>query len=341
MPHLDPLLTGIDIALPKTGNRIRKQSAKTRYNRIKEATRFVKVLRELGYGVKKWDNITNKHVGTVVDIWKNQGLTPATIKGNMSAVRLITRFFGNDRIHEDNEAFGIDNRKYINNLDRSLPEDEFNRAVKQLKLREKKYDRNIAAMFLLERHLGLRTEEAAKFHPDSLMHDGRVFVSFGTKGGRERFINTVTPEGRQAIEYASQFIHGKRDNLIPNEEGMTERKWITLYYNRIREIGISKRTTRASGHGNRHAYAQERYESMTGFPAPCKFIKRSVFIEKAVEVAGENWEKIDKDARMILKAELGHGPQRDDVVSQYLGSAARDWDHSEATGAEETEDEVV
>lgn len=341
MPHLDPLLTGINIALPKAEYRIRRQSAKTRYNRIKEATRFVKVLRELGYGVKKWDNITNKHVGAVVDVWKKQGLTPATIKGNMSAVRLVTRYFGNDRIHEDNAAFGIDNRKYINNLDRSLSEDEFNKAVKQLKLGEKEYDRNIAAMFLLERHLGLRTEEAAKFNPASLMQDGRVFVCYGTKGGRERFINIVTPKGRQAIEYAKQFINGKRDNLIPNEEGMTERKWMTHYYNRIREVGISKRTTGASGHGNRHAYAQERYESMTGFPPPCKFIKLSDFIDKSVEVAGENWEKIDKDARLILKAELGHGPQRDDVVSQYLGSSARDWDHSDDGGSEETGDETV
>jgi hypothetical protein len=27
-----------------------------------------------------------------------------------------------------------------------------------------------------------------------------------------------------------------------------------------------------------------------------------------------------RDARQIIKAELGHGPDRDDVVSQYLGA---------------------
>lgn len=30
--------------------------------------------------------------------------------------------------------------------------------------------------------------------------------------------------------------------------------------------------------------------------------------------------KVDKDARLIIKSELGHGPDRDDVVSQYVGS---------------------
>ena len=177
MPHQDPLLTGIDIALPKALKRGR--SAKTRYNRIKEATRFVKVLRELGYGAKKWDNITNKHVGAVVDVWKEQNLTPATIKGNMSAIRTVARYFGNDRIHEDNAAFDIGNRIYITNLDRSLPDDVFENTVKTLKLGEKEYDTRIAAMLLLERYLGLRTEEAAKFNPYQADMGDRVFVCHG------------------------------------------------------------------------------------------------------------------------------------------------------------------
>jgi site-specific recombinase XerD len=339
MPHQDPLLTGIDIALPKALKRGR--SAKTRYNRIKEATRFVKVLRELGYGAKKWDNITNKHVGAVVDVWKEQNLTPATIKGNMSAIRTVARYFGNDRIHEDNAAFDIGNRIYITNLDRSLPDDVFENTVKTLKLGEKEYDTRIAAMLLLERYLGLRTEEAAKFNPYQADMGDRVFVCHGTKGGRERFIQEITVKGRNAIDYTKRIAPGKRDNLIPDEEGMTERKWITHYYNRIRALGMSKRSSGASGHGNRHAYAQERYESMTGFPAPCKFTNLSEFVENAVSIAGDEWETLDRHARTVLKAELGHGPQRDDVVSQYLGSTAREWDHSEDAGTEETGEETV
>jgi hypothetical protein len=31
-------------------------------------------------------------------------------------------------------------------------------------------------------------------------------------------------------------------------------------------------------------------------------------------------KKVDQDARQIIKSELGHGPDRDDVVAQSLGS---------------------
>ncbi len=40
----------------------RRGSSKTRHNHVKEARRFVNTIRELGYGVQRWKNISNKHV---------------------------------------------------------------------------------------------------------------------------------------------------------------------------------------------------------------------------------------------------------------------------------------
>jgi hypothetical protein len=116
-------------------------------------------------------------------------------------------------------------------------------------------------------------------------------------------------------------IKGSR-NLIPKDAGMTERRWQNIYYRRIRQVGISKKDSGASGHGNRHAYAQERYRSLTRFPSPCKFPGVKEFLTRASEIAGPDWKAMDKSARQILKAEMGHGPDRDDVVNQYLGSSA-------------------
>ena len=76
----------------------------------------------------------------------------------------------------------------------------------------------------------------------------------------------------------------------------------------------------ASSHGCRHAYAQDRHKEITGFEAPCKFESKEEFREIAVKIAGQGWRKLNQDARQIIKAELGHGPDRDDVVSQYLGA---------------------
>jgi len=82
----------------------------------------------------------------------------------------------------------------------------------------------------------------------------------------------------------------------------------------------TKKDCGASSHGLRHAYAQQRYEQLTGFRAPCKFATKEDFRNAAYQSAGSDWKKLDQDARLFLKSELGHGPDRDDVVSQYLGS---------------------
>jgi hypothetical protein len=88
----------------------------------------------------------------------------------------------------------------------------------------------------------------------------------------------------------------------------------------IRAFGISKEITGASGHGLRHAYAQSRYEQIKGFKPPCKFDSKEGFRKNALRIAGNDWEKLNQDARQIIKGEMGHGPDRDDIVSQYLGS---------------------
>lgn len=318
MPRNDTLLQGAAITFQNA--RIRTVGAKTRYNHLKEVERFVMILREVGYGVKKWTNVNNKHVESVVTHWQEKGLSPKTIKEYLSGVRVVAGFFGNTSISGENARFGIPEIKYITNADKSLPKEHYERALKTLLLREHPHDERIAAMFKLERYLGLRTEEAAKFNPrESLLPGGRVYVCRGTKGGRERTLGTVSGDARKAMEFAEKII-GSKKNLIPKAEGMTEQEWRGIYYARLREIGITKSLSNASGHGNRHAYAQERYIGHTGYACPCKFSQVNEFVKNAKYTAGEEWLEKDRDIRMILKAELGHGPDRDQVVSQYIGS---------------------
>jgi hypothetical protein len=73
--------------------------------------------------------------------------------------------------------------------------------------------------------------------------------------------------------------------------------------------GISKIECRASSHGSPHAYAQDRYEEITGFKAPCKFDSKEKFRKNAIKIAGDRWRKLNQDARHIIKAELVHGPE--------------------------------
>jgi site-specific recombinase XerC len=292
-------------------------SYKTRHNHLREANRFVQTIRDLGYGVNRWKNVSNKHVQKAVNRWKEEGLKVATIKEYLSGVRTVCRLYGNDRILSDNADFGIGQRIMVDNRDKSVPQEIYDKVVEKLKSSQNTDDHRVVAQLQLERSLGLRTEESCKFVPDrSLLADNRVLVQKGAKGGRERIILQVSKKGLEAIQYAKE-VAGN-GNLIP--AAMTEKQWVQKYYRIIRQNGISRNACGASSHGLRHAYAQERYREITGFEAPCKFESKAEFRQAAENIVGKGWRKLNQDARQILKAELGHGPDRDDVVSQYLGS---------------------
>ncbi|MBO9479797.1 integrase, partial [Shimia sp. R11_0] len=63
-------------------------------------------------------------------------------------------------------------------------------------------------------------------------------------------------------------------------------------------------------HGLRHGYAQWRYKALTGRPCP----KAG---GKATKALTEAERRTDRDARMTIAEELGHG--RIDVTKAYLG----------------------
>lgn len=309
----DSLLTGAVEAL-----RVAAGSFKTRYNHIREAQRFIGTLRATGFGVQRWEKITNKHVAAVVNAWRSENLKVATIKEYLSGVRRIASHFGNNRIARENSAFGLENRIYVTNRDKSMSNQAYEWAVAKLRKSSDENHHRIAVQLMIQRTLGLRKEESFKFNPHrSVLSSGTVLVAAGTKGGRERMISTISEQATNAIEHAKSFSSGG-NTMAP---GFTERQWNSLFYRTLRDFGISKVSSNASAHGLRHAYAQERYRDLTGYDPPVKFASRKNFMENAEKIAGSNFEILDREARAVLKAELGHGQDRDDVVSNYLGSS--------------------
>ena len=300
-------------------------SAKTVMQHKEEAQRFVGELRELGYGVSKWENVSNKHVAEVAEKWVENGLAVSTIKEYLSGVRAVAHAYGNEQIRARNDfvdAAGeqiVGQRVYVTNEDKAVPQDVYERAVERLASGEFGEDgQRLAAQMGLMRELGLRHEEARKFNPDKAVQaDGRLWISDGTKGGRERMMDAPTERQQAATDAIRPWMSGRWHNSMP--DGMKEKAWEDRAYSLATAVGISKDACGASFHGLRHAYAMERYEGLTGFRSP----SAGGTIEGARMQAGEGWKKLDADARNVLKAELGHGPDRDSVVSTYVGSWSR------------------
>lgn len=292
-------------------------SKKTIYNHKKEAHRFVDTLRELGMGVQKWTNITNRHVGLVVEQWR-QDMSPATIKSYLSGVRAVCRAFGNDSIHVSNDEFGVARRVLITNEDKAVSNEVYERVVTTLRSSVDPLRVRIALLLEYERVFGMRFEEASKFNPYRDFDGETAHIHLGTKGGRPRWLGVWNDEQQELMEraQASGYYRSPKDGLIPAD--LTEEKWRNRVYNRIRPLGLTMEED-GTMHGLRHAYAQERFEHLTGFAPPVCFDSKEEFEAQALERGGPDWREADELARCVIREEMGHSPTRDDIDSQYLG----------------------
>ncbi len=102
-----------------------------------------------------------------------------------------------------------------------------------------------------------------------------------------------------------------RGSLIPPQRSYIEH--LKTYERQLSAAGISR------AHGLRHAYAQRRYEELTGCLAPVALgeqldgLRPNAF-SKRIALPGRI---TDAEARLIISGELGHA--RTQITTVYLG----------------------
>ena len=130
----------------------------------------------------------------------------------------------------------------------------------------------------------------------------------GTKGGRERFIPIVTAAQREAIEFAKSVATRQDDSVSDRRLDLKQalRRARTV----MEQLGITMRDLHVTPHGARHQYAAERYEELTGAPPP-------------VAGGGRIDKALDKEARLIVADELGHGRTQITNGSSWKGEVER------------------
>ena len=121
-----------------------------------------------------------------------------------------------------------------------------------------------------------------------------------TKGGRGREVPIRTAAQRDVLERATVLAAGGA--LIPPTRRYREQRQVYEY--ETARVGLTRM------HGLRHAYAQERYQELTGWAAPVAGGPTRAQLTPAQRVR-------DLDARLRLSAELGHG--REEITTAYLG----------------------
>ena len=176
-------------------------------------------------------------------------------------------------------------------------------------------NRNIAILLEIQRKLGLRFEESAKFDAKKALRqalkNNQINITEGTKGGQKRTIPITNNQQIQALKDAAEFQAGQ--SLIPDDQT----------YDEFRNIAY-KETAKANinFHGERHHYAHQRYFELTGFKCPVKsnINKKSAFyyaISKIKGISLTEAKSIDQNARETISKELGH--HRISITNSYLG----------------------
>lgn len=160
-----------------------------------------------------------------------------------------------------------------------------------------------AAVAELAREFGLRSKEAALLNAHSALKEaqtrGYISVSDGTKGGRAREVPISHEKQLEALKNASNAQENARA-VMPGDKNWAQ------YRNELQNVReILKENGFAGLHDLRSAYAADRYEQLTGQPAPVN--NSGIINDKATDYA----------AREQITVELGHG--RIDVVSAYIG----------------------
>lgn len=196
---------------------------------------------------------------------------------------------------------------------KSMPQGQDREQVKQIvDALCRRHQQRSAAIVLLARATGMRLREAILADLPRLNREandfGRINIQDGTKGGRTgasapRWIS-VDCHIRDALTFARQISPaGSRNLIAPHESYLTTLQAI------IRPARDVLHGHNLKGfHELRAAYACERYEQITQYPAPingshCCQVDRN----------------LDRDARWQTSYELGHG--RIDVVAAYIGGA--------------------
>lgn len=266
----------------------------TQVQRERVLTLIANQLHELGYRQMHAMSLRPKHVEALIKHWLESDISTGTIKNRMTALRWWAgKVDKSNVVARSNDHYGLARRQYANgaNKARILDTDKLTRIT----------DPYLQISLELQREFGLRREEAIKIQPYLADKGDRLWLKASwTKGGRQREVSIRTSEQREVLDRAKS-LAGK-GSLIPSHKNYKQQ--MKFYEGQCIRAGLSKM------HGLRHAYAQRRYEELTGQKAPI-----AGGPQRATLSADDR--ALDKEARAVISAELGHS--REAITAVYLG----------------------
>lgn len=257
-------------------------------------------LKDMGFRTLPATGFKPKHVAALVKRWQTSGIAVGTMKNRMSHVRWWAEKVGKQNcVPRTNAELGIGRRRYVTNISKAL--------VLASGDLEKITDERLRCSVELQQAFGLRREECLKFQARyalaGLTADAVQEIQLKPtwcKGGRARAVPVTDEHQRAVLARATAFCES--GSMIPKDLKYVDQ--LRRYESAVEKAGMSKL------HGLRHAYAQRRYQQLTGWPAPAAGGPVSAQLTQQQRV-------VDRAARLQVSAELGHN--REEITAVYLG----------------------
>lgn len=196
-------------------------------------------------------------------------------------------------------------REFIAKVDKSISKDAHANLIS-------KCDVRVAAVLELQREFGLRNKESCLINANKALDQARekgvVTIERGTKGGRVREIQITSDRQIVALIVASE-IQQKDRSLVPADQKFSQFQ-DHIYY----QVGHGV-------HGERHNYANDRYEQIAGVQSPVRVgvehKDHIAYIAKELNISIDDAKNKDVDARKQISEELGHS--RVSITNSYIG----------------------
>jgi len=272
----------------------RDGSYATQSNRHDALQKMAIDLHDLGYRGLQSRSLKQKHVDALINKYKGEQLAIGTLKNRLAVLRWWAKKIGRPQIvAKDNAHYNIGSRQLVAKESKSQILDQ-----QKLASITSPY---IKMSLELQAAFGLRREEAIKFMPEYADQQDHIRLkSTWCKGGKERVIPIRTSAQIDLLNRAQRLAG--RASLIPPHLSYVQQ--MRCYEKQTVKAGLSKM------HGLRHAYAQARYQELTGWQAP------ACGGPKSKQLTAEQ-KQSDLNARLIISRELGH--EREQITASYLG----------------------
>lgn len=284
---MDKTYKNLEAQFDKIFRHLKTGSYKTRERYAKAFCRFMAFLAE-EYRLQKLANIAPKHIRAYVDYMHRKGLSAATVKTELAAIRFFhdNQPYAREELPQNSEL-SLARRKF-GGVDRTWSGREYN-LMQACAIANGRKD--YSAVLALARYAGLRLEECFRIDTSDAKNaiaSGRLFVK--GKGGLTRYVPICEPI-RITLEGALKEIPtGGKLFVKKDDKTHLAMKRLQCFIAYHRKKFTDERIT---FHGLRHTYAHERYEQFIG--EGCS----------------------EYDARRRVSELLGH--HRDDVTRIYLG----------------------